>query len=211
MFLVIAEDWERLRGKLRSGAALTLPPSDSPPESKRRPLRWVTNTLLAILVVAATSQVLVENPAIPHFLKHQQPKWIRATVMTFRLNQGWKMFAANAPRHDMWLVFDAVTADGRHIDPFNEVASRYADPSLRTLPPYLGQNYYWCDYTVRIKRYRRYHKALSDWIFSHHERTGNAGDRVVSFRVYEVSQFPPGPSQDEPHDVKAQVILSKRL
>ena len=211
MFLVSAEDWEWLRGRLRSGTALTLPSSDAAPEPTRRPLRWVTNTLLAILVVAATSQVLVENPAIPHFLKHQQPQWIRATVMTFRLNQGWKMFAANAPRHDMWLVFDAVTADGRHLDPFNQVASRYADPSLRTVPPYLGQNYYWCDYTVRIKGYRRYHKALSDWIFSHHERTGNADDRVVSFRVYEVSQFPPGPWEDEPRDVKAKVILSKRL
>jgi hypothetical protein len=111
----------------------------------------------------------------------------------------------------MWLVFDAVTADGRHLDPFNEVASRYADPSLRTLPPYLGQNYYWCDYTVRIKGYRRYHEGLSDWIFSHHERTGNPDDRVVSFRVYEVSQSPPGPWDDEPRDVKAKVILSKRL
>ena len=219
MFLFNPEDWEWLREKLRFRraehdplvAALTLPPSTAPPRPSRRPLRWGANAILAVLVIAATSQVAAENPAISRFIKHEQPKWIKATVMTLRLNQGWKMFAANAPRHDMWLVVDAVTADGRHIDPFNQVASRYADPSLRTLPPYLGQNYYWCDYTVRIKRYRRYHGALSDWIFSHHERTGNADDRVVSFRVYEVSQFPPGPWQDEPRDVKAKVILSKQL
>ncbi len=219
MFLFSTEDWEWLREKLRLRrteddalvAALALPPSTAPSRPSWRPLRWGANAVLAVLVVAATSQVAAENPAISHFIKHEQPKWIRQTVMTLRLNQGWKMFAANAPRHDMWLVVDAVTENGRHIDPFNEVASRYADPSLRTLPPYLGQNYYWCDYTVRIKRYRRYHKALSDWIFSHHERTGNADDRVVSFRVYEVSQFPPGPREDEPRDVKAKVILSKRL
>ena len=171
----------------------------------------VANAVLAVLVVAALSQVVAENPAISRFVKHEQPKWIKQTVMTFRLNQGWKMFAANAPRHDMWLVVDAVTADGKHIDPVNEVASRYADPSLRTVPPWLGQNYYWCDYSVRIKGYRRYHQALSDWIFRHHERTGNPDDRVVSFRIYEVSQFPPAPWEDEPRDVKAKVILSKRL
>ncbi len=219
MFLISPEDWEWLRDRLRARRteddaavlALTLPSSDGPPAPSRRPLRWVAHAVLAVLVVAATSQVAAENPAISRFVKHEQPTWIRATVMTFRLNQGWKMFASNAPRHDMWLVVDAVTADGRHIDPLNEVASRYADPSLRTLPPYLAQNYYWCDYTVRIKGFRRYHKGLSDWIFSHHDRTGNPDDRVVSFRVYEVSHFPPGPWDDAPRDVKAKVILSKRL
>jgi hypothetical protein len=219
MFLVSPEDWEWLRARLRLRrgdgdplvAALTLPTSGAPPEPRVRPLRWAANAVLAVLVVAALSQVVSENPAISRFVKHEQPKWIKQTVMTFRLNQGWKMFAANAPRHDMWLVVDAVTADGRHIDPVNEVASRYADPSLRTVPPWLGQNYYWCDYSVRINGYRRYHQALSDWIFRHHERTGNPDDRVVSFRIYEVSQFPPAPWEDEPREVKAKVILSKRL
>ena len=220
MFLFSPEDWEWLREK-RLGRrteddplvrALTLPSSSgAPPAPWRRPLRWGANAVLAVLVLAASSQVAAENPAISQFVKHEQPKWIKQTVMTFRLNQGWKMFASNAPRHDMWLVVDAVTEDGRHIDPFNQVASRYADPTLRTIPPWLGQNYYWCDYSVRIKGYRRYHSALSDWIFSHHERTGNPEDRVVSFRVYEVSQYPPGPWEDEPREVKAKVILSKRL
>ena len=131
--------------------------------------------------------------------------------MTLRLNQGWKMFPPNAPRDDMWLVVDAVTSDGRHIDPVNEVASRHAEPSLRTIPPWLGQNYYWCDYTVRIEGFRRYHEGLSDWIFRHHERTGNINDRVVSFRIYKVSHVPPGPGQNEPHDVKVRAILSKQL
>lgn len=219
MFLVSPEDWEWLRDTLRSRrtedatavAVLTLPPSGAPPDSNRRPVRWVTNALLAMLVIAATSQVLVENWIVPPFLKHEQPKWIQATVMTLRLNQGWKMFAADAPRDDLWLVVDAVTSDGRHIDPVNEVASRYADPSLRTIPPWLGQNYYWCDYTVRIEGFRRYHEGLSDWIFRHHERTGNINDRVVSFRIYKVRHVPPGPGQNEPHDVKVRAILSKQL
>jgi len=218
MFLVSSEDWEWLRAKLRSWraqddavlAGFTSPPSSTTPGTSNRPLHWAANALLAVLVIAATSQALVENWIVPRFMRHQQPEWIQATIMTLRLNQGWKMFAADAPRDDLWLVVDAQTVDGRHIDPLNEVASRYADPSLRSIPPRLGQNYYWCDYTVRIGGFRAYHQAFSDWIFAHHDRSGNPGERVVSFRVYEVSQLPPGPGEDAPRDVKARLIMSKR-
>jgi hypothetical protein len=142
-------------------------------------------------------------------MKHEQPKWIRATVATLRLNQGWRMFAPDAPRFDMWLVFDATTVDGRRIDPYNAVASRYADPDLRTIPPRLGQNYYWCDYTVRIRGFRRYFPELAEWIFRYHERTENENDRIVSFTAYEVSHHPPGPFENEPRDVKVTRFMTE--
>ena len=154
--------------------------------------------------------MLVENWAVPAFLKHQQPKWIQATIQTFRLNQGWSMFAANAPRDDMWIVVDAVTSDDRHIDPYNELATRYADPTLRTLPPRLDMSYWWCDYTVRIPGFRKYQSGLRDWIFRHHERTGNENDRIVSFRAYTVNQIPPAPGESEPRDLKAKAFLAER-
>ena len=218
MFLVSPEDWDWLRGKLaarrgqsaQSVAALTLPSSDTSQESKRSPLRWLSNAFLVFLAIAAGSQVLTENWAVPGFLKHQQPKWIQATVQTFRLNQGWSMFAANAPRDDMWLVVDAVTVDGRHIDPYNELATRYSDPSLRSIPPRLDMSYWWCDYTVRIPGMGRYHGSLRDWIFRHHERTGNASDEIVSFTAYELTQIPPAPDEAEPREVKAKAFLAKR-
>jgi hypothetical protein len=216
MLLVSPEDWECLRARLaaRRGpralvvAALTLPRTEGTPEPKKSPLRWISHAFLAFFLVAATSQALVENPALPGFLKHRQPKWIQATVMIFRLNQGWSMFAKDAPREDMWIVVDAATVDGRRIDPLNQVASRYADPELRTIPPRLDQSYYWCDYTARIKGFRRYQQALIDWIFRHHERTGNENDRVVSFRAYEVSHRSPVPGQHEPQDVRTSVLLA---
>jgi len=170
----------------------------------------LANAVLVYLVIVATSQVLVENPAVPGFLKHKQPRWIQATVQTFRLNQGWKMFAANAPRDDLWIVVDAVTEDGRHIDPFNELGARYSDPTLRTIPPRLGQNYYFCDYTARIKGFRVYHSGLTEWLFRHHERTGNESDRIVSFQVYEVTHNPPAPGEDQPHNVSARPFLSRQ-
>lgn len=152
MLLFSPEDWEWLRSKLakrrgendRVTAALSLPSVDGP-DAPRSRLGWVGLAALGYLLVVATSQVLVENSAVPRFLRHAQPRWIQATVATLRLNQGWSMFARDAPRDDMWLVFDAVTEDGRHIDPVNQVASRHADPTLRVIPPRLGQNYYWCD------------------------------------------------------------------
>jgi len=216
--LISTEDWDWLRDKLsaRRGdrsqlvRALTLPPADAIPALRRSPLRWMTGSMLAYLFVVATSQVLVENPGVPNVLKHEQPQWIRATVQTFRLNQGWMMFASNPPRDDMWLVVDAVAEDGRHIDPLNELGSRHSDPALRTIPPRLAQNYYFFDYTARIKGFRAYHRGLVDWIYRYHERTGNDADRIVSFRVYHVTHIPPAPGEDEPHDVKARSFLKKQ-
>lgn len=215
--LVSTEDWEWLREKLvekrgehdRWARRLELPAGGELSAPPWRPLRWLELGFLAFLVVVATSQVLVENPAIPKLLKHDQPKWIRATVQTLRLNQGWRMFAPDAPRFDMWLVFDATTVDGRRVDPYNEIASRYANPELRTIPPRLGQNYHWCDYTVRIRAFRAYFPELEDWIFRYHERTGNENDRIVSFTAYEVSHHPPAPFATEPTDVKVTPFLQK--
>ncbi|MGB5697412.1 MAG: HTTM domain-containing protein [Polyangiales bacterium] len=218
MLLISTEDWQWLRDRLaeRRGegdlivTALTVDKRSEASRRRRSPLRWVALAILAYLFVVAVSQVLVENAAVPRFLKHQQPAWIQATVMIFRLNQGWSMFARDAPRDDMWIVVDAVTVDGRHVDPFNQMASRYADPELRTIPPRLGQSYYTCDYVARIKGQVRYHQGLVDWLFAYHRRTGNPDDEIVSFRAYEVSQSSPSPAEDEPRNVTARVFLGRQ-
>jgi hypothetical protein len=110
----------------------------------------------------------------------------------------------------MWIVVDAVTVDGRHVDPYNAFATRYSEPTMRTLPPRLDMSYWSCDYTVRIPGFRQYQGAFRDWILRHHERTGNENDRIVSFEVYDVSHFPPGPGETEPRDVKAKRFMAKR-
>jgi hypothetical protein len=161
------------------------------------------------LMVVAVSQVLVENPAIPRLLKHRQPRFIRAGVDYFRLNQGWSMFAPDAPQQDMWIVIDAETVDGRHIDPFNALASRVADPSLRSVPPRLAQSAAYCDYTVRIADEAIYHGPLRDWIMSYHERTHRANDRILHFTAYAVEQDSPAPGEREPHNVRSRVFLSE--
>ncbi len=215
--LVRSEDWEWLRARLvsacgeRSRLVRALTPSPvEPPERPRTLLRWSANAILVYLVIAATSQIIVENPAISEILKYEQPRWLKTTVKILRLNQGWKMFAPDAPRVESWVVVDAVTEDGRHVDPFNELGARVSDPTLRTIPPRLGQNYYFCDYTGRIKKSRAYHNGLADWLFRYHERTGNDVDRVLSFEVYQVTQYPSALGEDQPRDVKARAFLSRQ-
>ena len=214
--LISTEDWDWLRDKLaaRRGAnvplvqAMTLPPEGAATTPPSR-WRWLAAPLLLFLVVVAASQVIVENPAISKYVKIKQPEWMSASVMIFRLNQGWRMFAPDAPRGDSWIVIDAVTEDGRHVDPLNEVAANHADPTLREIPPYIGYNYYWCDYVARIKGFRAYHPGLTDWIYRYHERTGDDADRIVSFVAYEVTHGSPAPRDDEPHNVTARPFLRR--
>lgn len=215
--LISREDWEwfRVRWAARRGMntpvvrALALSPPDKMNRSRSR-WRWVVGPILAALVFVATSQILIENSAVPRQLRPSRPQWMSVAMMTFRLYQGWGMFAANAPRDDFWIVVDAVTEDGRHLDPLNDVASRHSDPSLRTVPPRLGQNYYWCDYVSQIVIIRSYRSGLADWVFRHHERTGNEEDRIVAFRVYEVSHDSPLPRSDGPTNTNVEVLLSRR-
>ena len=70
---------------------------------------------LALLAIACGSQVLMENRAVPQWLKWGQAGWMRLLVEYPRMFQGWSMFAPNAPMDDINIVVDAVTSEGRHV------------------------------------------------------------------------------------------------
>lgn len=175
----------------------------------QRVVPWLREALVVALIVVATSQVLVENPIITRHVQVRQPRVLRAAVSYLRLNQGWSMFAPDAPRSDMTIVVDAVTADGRHVDPYNEAAARVADPSLRKVPERIGHDMFWCDYTVRVPGQRAYHDILSQWIMAYPERTGRPTDRIVGFDLYIVEQDSPAPGQSAPTNVRHRVMLRR--
>jgi hypothetical protein len=168
---------------------------------------WLGQLIVLGLMLVATSQVLVENWVVPGWLKHDQPRIVRGAVGYLRLNQGWSMFAPDAPREDLWVVVDAVTSDGRHVDPWNELASRVADPSLRSIPPRLDQDAAHCDYTSRIPDDAVLHEPFRDWILNYHRRTHRPEDRIVHFRAYVIEQHSPHPGESSPHDVRTRVFL----
>ncbi len=84
-----------------------------------------SEVLVAFLIFASALQVLIENPAVPATLKPNRPKWLEAVVLYPRLFQGWSMFAPNPPQEDGKIVVEAVTVDGRRIDPLTGEAPDY--------------------------------------------------------------------------------------
>ncbi len=51
---------------------------------------------------------------------------------------------------------------------------------------------------------------LADWIFAHHERTGNDADRIASFTVYIIRHNAPAPGDAGPSNVRVEKFLSRK-
>jgi hypothetical protein len=160
-----------------------------------------------VLLAAVTSQLLVENHAIPQRYKFPQPKWVTALVVYPRLLQGWQMFSADVPTGERMLYVDAVTFDGRHVDPFNEAGSRVASLPVTAIPGHMQQDEFWCDYTNRIPENGAYWRAFKEWIFDYHRRTGRTQDRIVSFDASLIEHDEPAPGETAPQNVRTKVIM----
>jgi predicted DCC family thiol-disulfide oxidoreductase YuxK len=163
---------------------------------------------VVLMMVALGSQVLMENRAVPRALKVGQAAWMRMVVEYPRLFQGWSMFASDAPTGDHNIFVDAITSEGRHVDPLNERGSRVAPAPSDSIPEFLNQDEYFCDYMQRIAGQGAYHPPLSEWIQRYHERTGRPEDRITSFEVYEILDDSPPPGQTRPSNVRKNLIFS---
>jgi predicted DCC family thiol-disulfide oxidoreductase YuxK len=190
-------------------------PAVAPP-GRRAPFvaqfRWLTwivreGAVLAMIIVMI-SETLFINAAIPKVLKHEQPLWIKRLVAYPRLIQAWSMFASDAPMGDQTMVVDAVTVDGRHVDPYSEATSRYPNPGRAEIPVRLDNDSFVFNYSGRIPGSGSYHQALTEWILAYHERTGNPNDRIISFDAYEVSDDSPPVGELNPRNVRSHVFLS---
>jgi hypothetical protein len=162
-----------------------------------------------LLGLACASQALVQNPGIPRAIRLPQPAVLRAIVAYPRLGQGWSMFAPEAPVGDHMLVVDAVTADGRRVDPFNALASRTGPVPVDEIPERLGQDQFFCDYVARIARAPAYHAALRAWIERYPERTGRAADRLVAYGVYLLEDRSPPPGATGPRGTQRRWLFGR--
>jgi len=174
--------------------------------------RWLVSVLregvVLAFVITMISETLFINAAIPKFLKHEQPLWIKRLVAYPRLIQAWSMFASDAPVGDQTMVVDAVTVDGRHVDPYSEVTSRYKNPGRNEIPPRLDNDSFVFNYSGRIPTSGAYHQALTEWILAYHERTGNPSDRIIRFDAYEVDDDSPPVGQLKPRNIRSHSFLS---
>ena len=105
------------------------------------------------------------------------------------------------------MYVDAVTRDGRHVDPYNEAGSRVATLPVDRVPVRLGHDSFWCDYTLRIPDAGNYHQALIEWILRYPERTGRPNDTLVRFEVFVLWQDSPKPGETEPTNFRKRRFL----
>jgi hypothetical protein len=106
-----------------------------------------------------------------------------------RFLQGWFMFSPNPVMDDGTIIVDAITVDGRHVDPF------WAEPPNFDLlnAKSFGYNQIWSDYFNRMHSSgnRAYRDAMVDYMRRLPERTGNPNDKLVSGTVYWVKDMNP--------------------
>ncbi len=182
----------------------------------RTPLRiwlgravWILRegAVLAMLITLVNETLFI-NQAVPKPLRLDEPGWVKRLVAYPRLIQAWSMFASDAPTSDMTMVVDAVTVDGRHVDPYSEVSSRYARPGLDRVQTRLDNNSFFFNYSQRLPEQGAYNQAFIEWILRYPERTGRPQDQIVRFDAYTVEQDSPPPGQTEARNFRHNKFLS---
>jgi hypothetical protein len=170
---------------------------------------WILRegAVLAMLITLVNETLFI-NQAVPKPLRLDEPMWVKRLVAYPRLIQAWSMFASDAPMSDMTMVVDAVTADGRHVDPYSEASSRYPAPGLDRVQTRLDNNSFFFNYSQRLPEQGVYNQAFIEWILRYPERTGRPQDQIVSFDAYTVEQDSPPPGQTEPRNFRHKKFLS---
>jgi predicted DCC family thiol-disulfide oxidoreductase YuxK len=196
--------------------AALAPDAASDAEDSETPLRaWSRAQLsflrelgVALVMFIFAADLSVANAGVPEALRwNSRPPWMVSAVMYPHIFQSWSMFSPDAPLRDYMVVVDAVTREGRHVDPLNEVASRVATLPVDDIPKRLGHDSFWCDYILRIPNMPAYHQAFLEWIQKYPERTGHPGDAIVSFQAWNLEHASPPPGERATSDVKRHMFL----
>ena len=178
----------------------------------------LTTALTAVVMFALTTQMLAENHAVPAracgpkalglgkvclpFNLKEQPVWAQKVAQYPRFFQGWSMFAPIPPMDDGIIVVDAITVDGRHIDPLTD-----GKPTTFELPSAkegLLVSQFWYEFHDRERRdaNTRYRDHLRDYLINWQaieHRPPN--DKLVAFEAWWIwrNTLPPGTRRrDEP-------------
>jgi hypothetical protein len=158
-------------------------------------------SVVAVITIAA-NQLLDENYAARKVIDHHNSPAMAAAVTYLNLFQGWSMFAPEAPMTDFNIIVEATTADGRTVDPFNEVANpRFPSPG-RHIPVGLNPSALLYGYENHLPQRPAYFQALQEWILRYPERTGRATDRIVSFEVLKVEDDSPPLGEQTPSNLR---------
>jgi hypothetical protein len=144
--------------------------------------------ILAMLA-GAVNQAMVELWVVNRRIKVPQPEALKVLALKLRLTQGWFMFSPNPVMDDGTIVVDAVTVDGRHVDPFTGKEPMFDLLHARSL----NLSQMWGDYFNRIQLSANsgYRDAMKEYMLRLPERTGRPEDAIVSGEVYWVHDLNP--------------------
>jgi len=166
--------------------------------------------VVALLLVVAGSQVLLENPIVPLALRpHARPPLFEAIVTYPRTFQGWSMFAPAPPDHDGRLVIDGRTKDGRHFDPLTGREPVF-EVHLAGTP---RDNLVWGYFHTRIAqdRFSAYWGGVRELVMQHHKLTGRPQDELSSFEAHYVTQTFPPPGAPRPKAERRLLFSSSSI
>jgi hypothetical protein len=166
-------------------------PGGPPPAPLRRlggkTLAALREAAILILLFAAVNRGMLEMWVINRRIRVPEP--LGFITNRLRFLQGWYMFSPNPVMVDGNIAVDALTVDGRHIDPFTGKEPVLDIKNIKSF----RHNQIWCDYFRRMGEQGNapYREAMKEYIFRYPERTGRIEDTIVSGDVYWVSDWNP--------------------
>jgi predicted DCC family thiol-disulfide oxidoreductase YuxK len=216
-YRAVAERRLAISGFFGLGACGIAPPVEeakaepSPDAENYRALRGSTLTfaregLAAFIVVVLGIQVANDNAYINQKFRIHRPWWETPIVNTFRLLEGWGMFAPEPPYEDGRVIIDGRTKDGRKLDPFTGKEPDF-DPFTREG---WGHEQFLCDYSNRIRFdwHIPNRQHLKDYLRNWHRYHGKPGDELVAFDVWWVQDKSPKPGQARGEPLPPQRLTS---
>jgi len=205
--LITRAHWDLLA--LRLGQHVEQP---APQVTRMRLTRLLPELAVAALIFAIATEIVNDNTSVPEHWRWPRTTWTRAVIEYPRLLQGWRMFAPNAPQEDSMIYIDATTARGERIDPYNQAASRIANPVADLVPQQLDQSQFFTMYSDRIAypSFAPYRQALHEWLLAHPTRTGQREDCLLSYDAYLIVDASPAFGSQTPKPLKRERFLYYR-
>jgi hypothetical protein len=173
----------------------------------RRELGRLREVVLGCMLLIEGANVLNSNRAVPKSLRFHEPAWLLAYKPYLRAYQSWSMFAPDAPRDDATLVVDAVTASGRHIDPFTGAPPDFDRIRHRPAPHSIALSDYFL--AIRAQRNARYRRELARYLKRY--RVLGTNERLREAELWWVSYTPPERGRYEPGPLKKEKIWRVKL
>jgi hypothetical protein len=175
---------------LRPPATSFIAPETAPLRLKgRRVLAVLREIAVLAMFAGAVNQAMVELWVVNRRIKVPQPEPLRVLSHKLRFLQGWFMFSPNPVMDDGTIVVDALTVDGRHIDPFTGKEPNWDLSNAKSL----RHSQIWCDYFNRmhLSQNSGFRDAMKEYMYRLPDRTGRAEDAIVSGEVFWVQDMNP--------------------